>query len=103
MIAALARGDANAATFRFDAPLRRALPASTLSGVWDATIATHGTYAGGGEPSVSTGTAQFPFVVTVPMRFASGTVDGVVACNAEGEVSGFHLVVPQTTAGPTGP
>jgi hypothetical protein len=98
MIAAMARGDANAATSRFDAPLRQALSGPTLSGAWDATVAQYGTYSGIGQPNAGAGTPQVPFVVTVPMHFASGAVDGVVACNAAGEVSGFHLVVPETKA-----
>ena len=92
MVAAMARGDSATATASFDAAMKQALPEAAIAAVWTATLAKYGTYAGADVALLSKGTAQAPYVVTIPMRFAWATVDGIVACDADGAIAGFHLV-----------
>ncbi|HET7562932.1 MAG TPA: DUF3887 domain-containing protein [Rhodanobacteraceae bacterium] len=86
----LAKSEYKAATGNFNAQMAAALNAEKLGEVWQSIATRYGKVE-------SRGTTQNMLyaglvVVTVPLRFASGTLGVRLACDADGKFSGFHLV-----------
>lgn len=95
MVASLVRNDAAAAAKDFDDAMMEALPEESIAAIWATILAKYGNFEGIGDVTVSRAGGLPLYLVTVPMRFPSFIVDGMVSCTTSGAIAGFHIVPRQ--------
>lgn len=96
LLDALDKGDYQAATTHFDSTMQAGLSTQKLRTAWLNVGAQVGQLEARGTPRSFM--YQGLSVVTTPMRFAHGGLTAQVACNAEGQITGFYMRPRGTSA-----
>lgn len=89
MLAALDRGDYDAAASTFDARMQTLLDAQKLRLAWTSTVTQLGKLDSRGSPQ--TLLYEDNPVVATPLRFANGALVAQVACDPDGKIAGFFM------------
>lgn len=89
LVGNLDKGDFKGATADFDATMQANLGADKLGAVWQQVSHQFGALQGHGTPQNML--YQGDVVISLPLRFAHGSINAQVACDAAGKVAGFFL------------
>ncbi|MBX3688381.1 DUF3887 domain-containing protein [Dokdonella sp.] len=95
LLDAAQKGDFDAATHDFDAPMRAALPPEKFKAAWES-LARFGSLQARGQSHASE--LQGYLAITIPLIFDKVNLYAQIACGSDGRIAGFYVKPLETPA-----